>query len=209
MGPSRAAYGLDLGAHVVIVGQRSACFADAPDQSVSKPPGSISVTCTPNEATSCASACEKPSSAHFEAWVDAEQRECRDAADRGHLEDVAAALRPQIRQCGLGDPQGTEDVGLDLIACVLLGQLLDEAELTVAGVVTTISSRPKWSCACLTAAKSASRSVTSNRMGSRASPYFSVRSSSEAVLRAVAATLSPRSSAAIAHARQIHAMYRG
>src|SRR3954447_8601439 len=62
-----------------------------------------------------------------------------------------------------------------------------------------MSRRPKWSCACLTAAKSASRSVTSSWIGSRASPYFSARSVRVAVSRAVAATLSPRSRAAIAH----------
>src|SRR6478752_757977 len=62
-----------------------------------------------------------------------------------------------------------------------------------------MSRRPKWSYACLTAAKSASRSVTSSWTGSSASPYFCARSSSVAVSRAVAATLSPRSSAAIAH----------
>src|SRR5690242_10165911 len=62
-----------------------------------------------------------------------------------------------------------------------------------------MSSRPKWSCACLTAAKSASRSVTSSCRGRSASPYLATRSSSVAVSRAVAATLSPRSSAAIAH----------
>jgi hypothetical protein len=38
-------------------------------------------------------------------------------------------------------------------------------------------------------------------MGNNASPYFATKSSSDAVLRAVAATLSPRSSAAIAHSR--------
>ncbi|GAA4291444.1 hypothetical protein GCM10023161_37660 [Mycobacterium paraffinicum] len=43
--------------------------------------------------------------------------------------------------------------------------------------------------------------MTSNLSGNSASPYFSAKSSSDAVLRAVAATLSPRSSAAIAHAR--------
>src|SRR6478609_12128253 len=62
-----------------------------------------------------------------------------------------------------------------------------------------MSRRPKWSYACLTAAKSASRSVTSSWTGSSASPYFFDRSSSVPVSRAVAATLSPRSSAAIAH----------
>ena len=45
-----------------------ACLADGPAQSVAKPPGSTSVTWMPKPATSCASACEKPSSAHFEAW---------------------------------------------------------------------------------------------------------------------------------------------
>ena len=41
----------------------------------------------------------------------------------------------RIRQRGLGDPQRAEDVRLDLVARLLLGQLLDEAELPVAGVV--------------------------------------------------------------------------
>src|SRR6478609_3335435 len=62
-----------------------------------------------------------------------------------------------------------------------------------------MSRRPKWLYACLTAAKSASRAVTSSWTGSSASPYFSARSVRVAVSRAVAATLSPRSRAAIAH----------
>src|ERR1700684_458057 len=64
-----------------------------------------------------------------------------------------------------------------------------------------MSSRPKCSCARLTAAKSASRSVTSSAIGRIASPCLATRSSSDARLRAVAATLSPRSRAAIAHSR--------
>ncbi len=48
---------------------------------------------------------------------------------------MSAALGPQVRQRGLGHPQRAEDVGLDLVACLLLGQLLDEAEVAVAGVV--------------------------------------------------------------------------
>ena len=59
----------------------------------------------------------------------------RDAADRRHLDDVPAALRAQERQRRLGDPQRAEHVRLDLGARVGLGQLLDEAELAVAGVV--------------------------------------------------------------------------
>ncbi len=41
----------------------------------------------------------------------------------------------RIRQRGLGHPQRAEHVGLDLVARLLLGQLLDEAEVAVAGVV--------------------------------------------------------------------------
>src|SRR5579875_2795944 len=43
-------------------------FAEAPAQSVAKPPGSISVTLTPNGLTSWARAWLKPSSPHFDAW---------------------------------------------------------------------------------------------------------------------------------------------
>ncbi len=100
-----------------------------------KPPGSISVTWMPNGATSCASACEKPSKRPLRRVVDADVLERGDAADRRHLDDVPAALGPQVRQRGLGDPQRAEHVGLDLVARFLLGQLLDEAEVAVAGVV--------------------------------------------------------------------------
>ena len=58
-----------------------------------------------------------------------------DAADRRHLDDVPAALGPQVRQRGLGDPQRAEHVRLDLVAGVGLGEFLDEAELPVARVV--------------------------------------------------------------------------
>src|SRR3954453_22983803 len=64
-----------------------------------------------------------------------------------------------------------------------------------------MSSRPNFACASATAAKSASRSLTSRAIGRMASPYFCTRSSSELTSRAVAATRSPRSSAAIAHSR--------
>src|SRR6476659_7868171 len=67
--------------------------------------------------------------------VDADVLECGDAADRRHLQDVAAALCPQVRQGGLGDPQRAEDVCFDLGPRLLLGQLLDEAEVPVACVV--------------------------------------------------------------------------
>ena len=51
--------------------------------------------------------------------VDADVLERGDAADRRHLDDVPAALRPQERQRGLGDPQRAEHVRLDLVARVL------------------------------------------------------------------------------------------
>src|SRR4051812_31604118 len=67
--------------------------------------------------------------------------------------------------------------------------------------MTTTSSRPNRSCACRTAAKSASRSVTSSCRGRNRSPWAAARSSNVERSRAVAATESPRSSAAIVHSR--------
>ena len=113
----------------------SACLADGPAQSVEKPPGSMSVTLMPKPATSWASAWLKPSSAHFDAWYMPMFGNARDPADRGHLQDVARALLAQERQRGLGHPERAEQVGLDLVAGVGLAELLDHAELPVAGVV--------------------------------------------------------------------------
>ena len=76
-----------------------------------------------------------PSSAHFDAWYAPDVRERADAADGRHLQDVSGALLAQDRQRGLGDPQRTEQVGLELGAGLGLGELLDHAELAVAGVV--------------------------------------------------------------------------
>ena len=45
------------------------------------------------------------------------------------------ALRPQDRQRRLGDPERPEEVGLHLGPDLVLGQLLDEPEVPVAGVV--------------------------------------------------------------------------
>ena len=65
--------------------------------------------------------------------VTAQVGEGDDAADRGDLHDVTAALGPQEGQPG--DPQGAVEVGLHLTADLLLGQLLDRAEQAVSGVV--------------------------------------------------------------------------
>ncbi len=48
---------------------------------------------------------------------------------------MSAALCPQVRQSRLRDPEGTEQVGLQLVAELLLADLLDHPELAVAGVV--------------------------------------------------------------------------
>src|SRR6478672_3501822 len=68
-------------------------------------------------------------------------------------------------------------------------------------LLTTTSRRPKCSAARRTAAKSSSRSVTSSSIGRTLPPYASTSASSVSSLRAVAATRSPRSSAASVHAR--------
>lgn len=48
---------------------------------------------------------------------------------------MAAALFPQERQRCLRDPQSAEQVGLQLRACLGLGEFLDHAEVAVTGVV--------------------------------------------------------------------------
>ena len=106
-----------------------------PPQSVANPPGSISVTWMPKSATSWASAWREALERPLRGVVGADERERRDPADRGDLQDVAAALLPQERQRRLGHPHGAEDVGLQLVAELVLGQLLDEPEVPVAGVV--------------------------------------------------------------------------
>src|SRR3954463_3496156 len=62
-------------------------------------------------------------------------RERRDAADRRHLDDVPAPLLAQVRQGSLGDPERTEQVGLDLAPRLVLRELLDHPEVPVTGVV--------------------------------------------------------------------------
>jgi hypothetical protein len=64
-----------------------------------------------------------------------DQRERHDPADGRDLQDVPGALRAQDRQGRLRDPQRAEQVGLQLGPNLVLGQLLDEAEVPVAGVV--------------------------------------------------------------------------
>jgi hypothetical protein len=64
--------------------------------------------------------------------------------------------------------------------------------------LTTTSRRPECACARWTASVAAALSVTSRVSGRIASPWAATRSLQESVLRAVAATLSPRSRAASA-----------
>src|ERR1700730_4292506 len=65
----------------------------------------------------------------------------------------------------------------------------------------TISSRPKRWCAAAIAACTADLLVTSSASAATCSPYRFTSGSSEAVSRAVAATRSPRASAASAQTR--------
>src|SRR5690349_20117058 len=67
--------------------------------------------------------------------VDAERGEGGNATDAGDLDDVTRALLAHERDSGLGHPERTEEVGLHLGADLLLGDLLDEPELPVAGIV--------------------------------------------------------------------------
>ena len=108
---------------------------------------------------------------------------------------MPAALSPQIRQRRLGDPQSAEHVGLDLVARLLLGQLLDEAEVAVAGVVDDDVEPSEVVVRLLDRGevRVAVGHVELNRQKRVAE--LRGRSSSVAVLRAVAATLSPRSRA--------------
>ena len=48
---------------------------------------------------------------------------------------MTAALSAKQRQGGLGHPERTEQVGLELIARVGFAELLDHAEVPVAGIV--------------------------------------------------------------------------
>ncbi len=112
------------------------------------------------------------------------------------------ALLAQERQRRLGDPERAEEVGLHLVADVGLAELLDHAELAVAGVVDDD-------------VEAAELLVRRADRGERAVPVGDVEAAAAAagrrtsrrgrrgstVSRAVAATESPRSRAAIAHSR--------
>ena len=122
-------------ADLVVRGERLRVPADAPPQSVEKPPGSMSVTLMPNPATSWASAWLRPSSAHFEAW---------------YIPTVGNAEMPPIEEtcrmwplpCARRNGSAawvTHSAPNRLVSiwsrASCLADLLDHAELAVAGVV--------------------------------------------------------------------------
>ena len=109
--------------------------ADGPAQSVLNPPGSIDVTWMPNPATSCASAWERPSNAHFDAWYAPTFGNALIPPMLDTWMMWPGALRAQDRQRRLRHPECAEEVRLQLRPYLVLGQLLDHAEVTVTGVV--------------------------------------------------------------------------
>ncbi len=183
-------------------GSSSERFDEEPPQSVEKPPGSIRVTWMPKPATSCGQRLREALERPLRRVVGADQRERRDAADRRHLQDVAGALLAQERQRRLRHPHRAEDVGLHLVAELLLGQLLDEAEVAVAGVVDDDVEPAEVRVRLLRRPRSRPPG-RSRRAGAAAARRRTSRTRSSRVLvsRAVAATRSPRSSAAIVHSR--------
>ena len=62
----------------------------------------------------------EPLQAPLRGVIHADGRERRDTPDRGHLDDVAAALLAQERQRSLRHPQRAEQIGLYLGASLLL-----------------------------------------------------------------------------------------
>jgi len=113
---------------------------------------------------------------------------------------VPAALLAHERQSRLCDPQGAEQIRLELVARLLLAELLDHPELAVAGIVDD-NVEPAETLVRTTVSNAEPRSVTSSASASAESGWAATRSSSALRSRAVAATLSPRSSAAFAHSR--------
>lgn len=114
---------------------------------------------------------------------------------------MARALLAEDRQDGLGDVEDAEQVRLELVAELLLGDLLDGAEEAVAGVVDDDVERSERLVRGLHGGGDLVAVGDVELEGSTASPYCSTRSFRVSVLRAVAATLSPRWSAASTNSR--------
>jgi hypothetical protein len=66
--------------------------------------------------------------------VQGRARPRRLAADRGELQDPAAALPSQVRQPGPYQPDRAGQVGRDLVHYLLVGQLLGRAHQAVPGI---------------------------------------------------------------------------
>jgi hypothetical protein len=101
---------------------------------------------------------------------------------------------------GLGDPQRAEQVDLDLVAGLLLGDLLDHAEQAVAGVVDHDVEAAEVVDGLLHGGGDGRPVGDVDLQGRMASPYLT-RSSNAPADRLRAATRSPRSRAASVHSR--------
>lgn len=114
---------------------------------------------------------------------------------------MAAFLRPQVWESRLGNQQRTEEVGLHLGMSFGIADLFDHAEESVAGVVDNHVESPGVRVGRID--RGNRRGMVRDVEASRRirSPYRSEVSLRLSILRAVTATLSPRSSAAMAHRR--------
>lgn len=129
--------------------------------------------------------------------VGAEGRVRDDAAYGRDLDDVARALLAEDREDRLRDMKNAEEVRFELVAQLLLGDLLDRSEEAVARIVDDDVDRPER------LVRGLHRSVHPVAVGDveperedGVAVVLDQVSQSVCVLRAVVATLSPRSRAA-------------
>ncbi len=114
---------------------------------------------------------------------------------------MPAALPAQVRQRCLGHPERAEHVGLELRADLRLGDLLDHAEVPVAGVVDDDVQPPEALVGTLDGGEIGVAVGDVERDRQDRVAVLGDQVVELAMSRAVAATWSPRSRAAIAHSR--------
>ena len=124
------------------VGRDRDGVARAAAAGVRYPPGFTIVTEMPKPRTSPARASLHPLERPLRSAVDGEVRNRGDARDGRDLDDVTRGLR-QEGQRGLGHPERTEEVGVELAPRLLRRHLLHGAVCPKPALLMTTSSRPK------------------------------------------------------------------